>query len=51
MRLAAQKVFKYSSQTRSGPINGKSFFDDGEIRHVEHCPDIEIDKAKKMDMN
>ena len=22
--LAAEKVFKYSSQTRSGPINGKT---------------------------
>lgn len=39
--------FKYSSQTRSGPINGKSFFDDGEICHVGHRPHIEIDETKK----
>lgn len=32
--LAAEKVFKYSIQTRSGPINGKSFFDDSEICHA-----------------
>lgn len=41
MRPAAEKVFKYSSQTRSGPINGKSFFDDSEIDDAGHCPRIE----------
>lgn len=46
VRLAAEKVFKYSSQTRSEPINGKSFFDDGEICHVRHWPDIKIGKTK-----
>lgn len=46
MRQAAEKVFKYSSQTRSGPINGKCFFDDSEICHVGHCPHVETDKAR-----
>lgn len=44
---AAEKVFKYSRQTRSGPINGKSFFDDSEIYQAGHCPPTEIDKTKK----
>lgn len=46
MRLAAEKVFKYSSQTRSGPINGKPVFDDSEICHARLWPDIEIDETK-----
>lgn len=45
---AAEKDFKYSSSTRSGPINGKSFFDDGEISHVGHDRD---GHDKKIDKN